>query len=212
MRTTLHSFRAELDLQLAILRERGKKRDLIEVSKAGDTFLFPDGSRAPGLFIAVIADFRLINRYYKDAYITNQRHVPDCWAVGNSVDTLTPSSVISRQSETCSACPLNRFGSRGRGKACRNEARLAIVPPGANAEMTPWILKVTPTSIRAFEIYEKLNAATYQLPLFFSLTEIALNTAKQYPRLTFENAGSNENFYAHLLAGQSARAALEAVG
>jgi len=52
--------------------------------------------------------------------------------------------------EDCQSCPLNEFGSKGNGKACKNTVRLAIVPADANENTVPFIMDLAPTSTTPF--------------------------------------------------------------
>lgn len=73
--------------------------------------------------------------------------VPDCYALDDSVPHLESSNP---QADNCGDCPHNKWGSatRGKGKACRESARVIVIPanvPLASAQM--YTAKVPVTSL-----------------------------------------------------------------
>lgn len=79
------------------------------------------------------------NLYYEDKYDPNDIKNPVCYAYAEDPDEeeMKPHPKSSKpQSENCDDCPMNQWGSDpsgGRGKACKNTRKLAIVP----ADVTP---------------------------------------------------------------------------
>lgn len=65
--------------------------------------------------------------YYAGDYDADEVQVPDCYAL----DSEEPHpEAHNKQSDVCAACPKNKWGTgkRGRGKACREGARLVVCP------------------------------------------------------------------------------------
>jgi hypothetical protein len=88
---------------------------------------------------AVIIDSVRENTYYADKYVPDHRAAPRCYAFGRSDDDMAPHpgmqadmGYFSPQHETCKGCPRNEWGSadQGKGKACQNRRRLALLPAG----------------------------------------------------------------------------------
>lgn len=74
--------------------------------------------------------------YYAGEYDPSKPQVPACY----SFDLEAPHpEAADPQNMTCEGCPQNEWGSalRGKGKACRESARVAIVPATAPLETSP---------------------------------------------------------------------------
>ena len=101
----------------------------------------------PGAQAAVIVlDSYAENTYYSDRYDPENPLPPVCFAMGRDGDTMfpmldamkkdmnyfTPQHIVQGQILGCDGCPMNEWGSadQGRGKACQNRRRLAVIPAG----------------------------------------------------------------------------------
>ena len=95
----------------------------------------------------IILDQIPANLYYAGSYDPNNPAPPDCYALGRfdaegnvvGVDTwdgrteLAPhKDCTSRAHTDCATCPFNQFSSakQGKGKACQNTRRLAVIQAG----------------------------------------------------------------------------------
>lgn len=87
----------------------------------------------------IILDAVLENVYYDDDYDPDNPRPPMCFAFAHDEKIMGPHETVveAGQSQTdesglCSACQWNQWGSadKGRGKACRNTRRLALVSAG----------------------------------------------------------------------------------
>lgn len=205
---------ALIALQAEIQRDLERFRDLMPQTQSSRVkvlqskqFEFPGGKVDGQPFDAVVLDWRWVNNYYASAYNPTDKAPPLCWAVGPEPGKLIPSPHGSQvQADACSKCRMNEFGSKGRGKACRNTLRIALVPPGANAETTPWILTVSPTGVKWFVTYANLLAKSERLPIHM-LTKIGFDSRESYPTVRFQAAGENPDLataYSLKLAAQDA--------
>jgi len=98
-----------------------------------------DGNPMPGNQMAVIilAD-TMENSYYDGAFDPDTPASPKCFAFAKSEDDLEPHTAVDndpyfeRQHDQCAGCPMNEWGSAstGKGKACKNVMRLAMIPAG----------------------------------------------------------------------------------
>lgn len=95
-------------------------------------------SPIPGNQMAVIIlDSILENVFYEGSYNPDTPQGPICFAFGRDDKTLAPHANVftagTNQSMACHGCPMNEFGTAdvGRGKACRNTRRLALIPAGS---------------------------------------------------------------------------------
>lgn len=84
----------------------------------------------------VILDSIMENAFYEGAYDADEIVPPTCFAFGRDDATLTPHAAVKEigqdQHVQCKGCPMNEFNTAevGRGKACKNKRRLAIIPAG----------------------------------------------------------------------------------
>ncbi len=87
--------------------------------------------------------------YYAGEYDADQVQVPDCYAL----DASEPhAEARDPQAATCDECPQNKWGSapRGRGKACREGARIIVVPATVPLKSAPmYTAKIPVTSLNA---------------------------------------------------------------
>lgn len=86
----------------------------------------------------VILDSVYVNAYYAQKWEAGQKTAPKCFAIAVEDDDLAPhpsmegSDYFEPQHDQCAGCPMNAYGSAdtGRGKACGNRRRLALIPAG----------------------------------------------------------------------------------
>lgn len=87
--------------------------------------------------------------WYAEAFDADKIQVPNCYALN---DTMPHLEAADPQADNCGDCPHNKWGSakQGRGKACREGARVVVIPanvPLAAAQM--YTAKVPITSLSA---------------------------------------------------------------
>lgn len=165
-----------------------------------------DDVALPGNQMAVIVGaWCLENVYYEEAYDADNRTPPTCFAFCKNPDEkdemgppdiVDKEDVFDRQSELCSDCPQNEWGSaaKGRGKACGNRRRLALLPAGTYQQQgrnggyeleliddadhfrscDEAFLKVPVMSGKGFDSYVKEIADQFRKPLFAAYTRIYL--------------------------------------
>ena len=133
-------------------------------------------------FEGVMLDHQRVNAWWEEAYAKSGGRHPDCW----SLDAKRPDATGAKvQHERCTTCPQNRYGSKGRGKACKNMRRLLVK---INDNLLPYILTVPPTSLKELDRY--LTALTnVRIPSSAAITVFTLTAAKNddgiaYSRLT----------------------------
>lgn len=167
------------------------------ISTKGKMFTLPSGESHPGPMSVVILDYINYNVYYQNTYDPNTVSPPVCWALGKSITDLAPSEgAPDRQAPNCTSCPKNQFksASNGRGKACRNMARLAVISPKLiGPESDIMILDVAPTGLRGWGNYAKSVRAQFQGPPLVVTTEIAFDPNVTYPVLTFGNPKAHDD-------------------
>lgn len=94
----------------------------------------------PGNQVCVIVvDALLENLFYRGKYVANDPQPPVCYAFGRDEHDMAPHESMQAdltyfepQNQTCTGCPQAQWGSAdvGRGKACKNQVKLAVIPAG----------------------------------------------------------------------------------
>jgi hypothetical protein len=104
-------------------------------SMKGGQLSFNDSPMPGNQMATVILDSIFENVYYEGRYDPENPAPPTCFAFGRD-ENMSPHEVVVKagqaQHSTCKGCPMNEWGSSevGRGKACRNTRRLALIPAG----------------------------------------------------------------------------------
>lgn len=118
----------------------------------------------------IIIDFLLENAWFREKYNPMKTAVPACYALARSEEDMRPlPESEAQQHPQCGipgqegCCPFNEWGSDpdgGRGKACKNSRRIALLPADVLVQGTEAIRKVTPvmcklpvTSLKNFSAY-----------------------------------------------------------
>lgn len=116
---------------------------------------------------------------------------PDCY----SYDGVAPSAnAAAPQSKKCATCAHNQWGSRmgdgdrdgeGKGKACQDNARIAISTPD---NMNPTLLRVPPASLKGLKEMLKV-VASRKVPYNAVVVKIGFDREAPSPKLTFKPVG-----------------------
>lgn len=153
---------------------------------ANHAFITPDGMEGETLEV-VIVDFASSNLFYDSPFDRDNPQPPGCFAIGPEPSLLVPSpNSPNKQSETCTACPNNQFGSaqNSKGKACKNTRLLAMMSATAldnpKEEAPIWILSVPPTSIKAFDSYVHMLSAKHKTVPVGVVTQVSLDPSNMF--------------------------------
>lgn len=168
--------------------------------------------------VAIVIAWCLENVYYGSEYDADNRTPPTCFAFCKSSedkDEMEPHEAVDkedcfeRQSPDCASCDNNQWGSaeRGRGKACSNRRRLALLPAGSYvplgkgkgyelemfadedhyAQVDPGYIKVPVMSGKGFDSYVRSLSEDLKRPTHAVFTRIwAEPDPKSQFKLCFE--------------------------
>lgn len=176
----------------AVLKFRSSKW---RISYGGTTELITGntGEPVPSLQVVLVRGSKaLAKSYYASKYEEGSDDAPDCW----SMDGVRPDPQVANPiSPGCAACPMNAFGSRaintpggtGRGKACQDVRRIAVVPEGDLSNERyggPMLLRVPPASLGDLAKFAKALAAE-NYPYNAVVTQLGFDAEASYPKLTF---------------------------
>lgn len=155
----------------------------------------PDGEdeAAQALGVVILRANMHAKTYYSKRYSEGESEgaLPDCY----SYDSVAPSVNSPKpQASKCALCPHNQWNSRagdgtneeGKGKACADNARLAIAAPDKLSE--PMLLRVPPASLKPLrEAVKELN--TRKVPYNAAVTRISFDPTAPSPKLLFKPVG-----------------------
>lgn len=175
--TNMVSIREQLAAQAAAMADRISPPSGSKIKLSPRAMTLPDGTKTPGPLEVVIVDFVAKNAYYPNAFDKDNVLPPVCFAIGEIPAKLAPSpNSPEPQAKTCSECPMNAFGSapNGKGKACKNERLMAVLPPDADADAPLWTISAGPTSIKGFDSYVGNVQRVFQMPPVGVVTTISM--------------------------------------
>jgi hypothetical protein len=194
---------ANYDEMLAALAKKATKTEKPSSSSIGVRagVLSYNGTPVPGNKLgAIIIASTHANLLYEGKYDPNNLSNPVCYAYSEDPDEieLKPHPKSSKpQSDKCETCPMNQWGSDpdgGRGKACKNTRRLALVPDG----VTPEDLATAEVATLSLPVMSVKNWGNYvnKLATLFGMPPLALKTVvstqpdqKSQFKITFDDAG-----------------------
>lgn len=198
-----------------LARQAAEAAKVEESTQTGSFFSMKSGvlsfndSPLPGNEMAVvILDSRLENVFYEGKYDPDTPQGPVCFAFGLDEKTMAPHPLVveagKSQCELCADCPQNEWGSAdtGRGKACRNTRRLAMIPAGkfeSNGKFKPFtdvshfedaapgFMKLPVTSVKGYASFVKQLAGALKRPphAIFTRVKVVPDNDTQF-KVTFE--------------------------
>ena len=132
----------------------------------------------------IIVDFIARNRYYANAYDKDEVVPPNCFALDFVPHDALQASCNSpdRQNDgDCRTCPKNQFKSaaNGKGKACKNEYVLALLPPSGEGPLMT--LTLSATALKPFDAYVRALSKDYRAAPYAFITEFYMDDKSDYP-------------------------------
>ena len=162
----------------------------------------------------VIVDHVLENVFYDGDYDPDVPQSPTCFAFGRDEKTMKPHSLCfeakTNQNAVCGladkegCCPMNEWASadKGKGKACRNVRRLAMLPAGTfdkdgklqliedpdhYAAAAVGYMKLPVTSVKGYAAFVKQVAGALKRPPYGIITKVkVVPDPKSQFKVTFE--------------------------
>lgn len=126
------------------------------------------------------------NAYYAQDFDPNSPQAPDCYAYGNTQEELKPHELAKHRegddNGLCAACWANGWGSDpkgGRGKACRNTRRLAVLSAPSNLDVNHIqksevaFIKLPVTSVPTYSSHVMQIADILKKPPFGVITRLS---------------------------------------
>jgi hypothetical protein len=193
--SALVDIKAQIQAELAALAGTVPAPTGMTISLKGKVFTLPNGQSNQGPMQAIILDARNLRAYYRGQYNPNVPETPICFALAKQLEDLAPSPNAKQpQAKTCAECKFDQWSSApggGKGKACKNSIRLAIVPANFTTDSHPMILTVSPTGLKSYSMLVTDLKAKGLIPAQI-ITEIAFNANETYPTLVFKALGAHD--------------------
>lgn len=153
------------------------------IGTAGGILKFRGGEVPGNTMDVVIIDHIIEHALYEGKYDPAAPQPPVCFAFGRMEEGMKAHEKASKpqgdEDGNCVGCPMFEWGTSdvGRGKACKDIRRLALIPEGdladiAKAEIA--YLKIPVTSVKAWAGYVNLLHDTLKRPPFGVITTIKL--------------------------------------
>lgn len=183
------------------------------VSTKGGVLSFNDEELPGNQMAVVVLDAVKENTYYAEKYSADTPTAPTCYAFGRGAEAMAPHISMADhldyfvpQSNDCASCRHNVFGSaeQGRGKACQNRRRLAMIAAGyyepkrgsrdfdlqlftdpkhyETAEII--MLKLSVGSVKNWSKYVGQISAAHHLPPFGVITRVSIEPDPKYQYVT----------------------------
>lgn len=146
-----------------------------------------DGPRGSVDIVILKANAQLSKTWYENGWDETSSASPDC-ASANGI--VPDAGVPKKQSNVCATCPRNAWGSAsngGKGKACGDHRRMAIVPlPDLRNESFggPLLLRCPAASLQDLAAF---NQRYHQMgyPYFSMGIKISFDPAESFPKFQF---------------------------
>lgn len=185
-------------------------------STQGGQLSWQDAPLPNNEMVVVVLDSIFDNVFYLDSYDPDNPSSPTCFALGRSEEDMAPHADVIEQgthqsTTTCDECEHNEWGTAdvGRGKACRNTRRLALIPAGTidrdgdielyedpahfSAAQIGY-LRLPVTSVKAYANYVKQVAGVMKRPPYGIATKVSLvPDAKTQFKVVFEPLDKLDN-------------------
>lgn len=208
MGTALEKYREKLATKAGQYAEEEETSGAF-ITTRGGILKFGDEELPGNEMLVVVLDAIHENTFYPDRFDPEVMLPPRCFAFGRSEKDMEPhdnvpdpdeegadESYFELQHDNCAECPMAEWGSAdtGRGKACSNRRRLAVIPAGrfvptkkrGETEMEVFedpqhfkdadiaFLKLPVTSTKNWSRYVHELYKEHQVPPFAVLTHIYL--------------------------------------
>lgn len=171
-----------------LIKYRGK---VWSIQHNGNTLnlMRPDGDGPRGTIEVVVlkANPNLSKTFYLQGWDENNNNPPDC-ASANGI--VPDQGVPHKQSDVCATCPRNAWGSApngGKGKACGDHRRMAVVPMNdlRNEHFGgPLLLRCPAASLQDLATFES-RYSQMGYPYFTMAIKIGFDATESYPKFTF---------------------------
>jgi hypothetical protein len=169
------------------------------ISLKDKKFRLPNGTvvDSPQELPLVVLDYRFHNRFYDQPWDPDNPVPPVCFAISETNRGMVPSPNAPKpQAASCDECPLNEYGSKGKGKACRNILAMAVMDPDLQSEAI-MSLNASPIAQRDISQY-LLKCTKIYGHVIKAITNFRLVDAPRGFKLEARAGNRNERYAEHV--------------
>jgi len=152
-----------------------------------------DGKPVPGAKTEVIVlAFMAERSYFPSDFDPDARQSPLCYAYSDGDEEFAPHPEVNeKQCDTCQDCEFNKWGSasKGKGKACRESVRVALLPAQSDlAKAQVWHARIPITSVSAFKGFVS-DILGYGKPIYSVVAKLSvIPDAKTFFKIQWDTA------------------------
>jgi hypothetical protein len=177
--------------RLAMLAEQAKQAaaaerpSLSKISLKGGILAYGGAPAKDNRMDVIVLAATYRNTFYAGRYDPNNIKNPNCFALSETDEGMTPDAVVTEPvSASCDGCPNREWGSDlngGRGKACKETRRLVLLPASVLDDPDPInaiktgelaIMDLPVTSVKHYSNYVNVLSASIGLPVWACVTEV----------------------------------------
>lgn len=158
--------------------------------KSGILKYMDEPVKGNALDVVVLFGLKDYQFYDKPYDMSAETNTPLCFAVGEDAASMRPHAQAERpQSELCETCPHFQWGSDprgGKGKACKEKRRLAVIPadalkdPASLAKAEVASFRVPVTSVKNYAKFLATVAAAHMRPPWGVVTMLSVHPHEKY--------------------------------
>jgi hypothetical protein len=214
MSTALTSIKEQLKKELQTIGKSVPAMTGNSISVSGKIFKLPNGHTSPGPFEAVVLDWRNFYRYYPPGaeYNAQNPKPPTCFALNRELGLMVPhDDADDPQNENCATCKHNQWGTDprgGKGKACENRVKLAVVPADATDDADVYVLGISPTAVKHWATYVHGLEAVNKHPIEL-VTVLSFDPNQSYPTVRFTSKAAHDRLEVFWALRDKAQAILD---
>jgi|SRR5271155_480624 hypothetical protein len=165
--------------EAAVKAAQSERPALAAISLRGGIMMY-EKVAIPGNKLQCIIVASMMQRlFYPNPFNPNKPESPSCFAFHDGEDGvpwLPHEKVHDRQADTCALCPRSEWGSDlkgGKGKACKEVRKLAVIPGTESKEMA--LISIPVMSVKNWSNYVNGVAASAKRPPWGVVTEISVH-------------------------------------
>lgn len=197
---------------------KAERPSLSQISTRGGMLSYGGQPVQGNTLDAVVVGYVFENSWFKYAFDPNNPRNPDCYALAlpdanGEVALMAPHPSIEEPNHhECVTCPMFQWGSDpkgGKGKACKEIRKLALLPvsaltdPDAIQKAEVAVLRLPVTSVRNWKRYVQEVSALHMRPPWATITTIAPKPHMKFQfEITFNTKGLVADEYLDALAAR----------
>jgi len=174
------------------------------------------GNDPADMITVVVMDFVSKRVFYDTPYREGDDYRPPvCFGFNKNIKQMTPHADVEEvggeiQNDECESCPLNQWGTDGKGKACKERRVLLVIAPGQDHLEDEFMeLDIPVTSLKSFDNFVRNVADNWGVPPIGATVDISVDSDSEYLQYVFSNPQPNHDINEHFERRDEATKILE---